>query len=269
MSMVVALFVPGDRPERFAKASASGADTAILDLEDAVAPDRKAVARDAVRDALRAGTIAYVRINTPASDDGAADLAMLAELADTGTLPPPILVPKVSGIEDIDLVRDVLPDAALVVLIESVDGLREAVNIARAPGVRALAFGAFDMCAELGARPTPEVLGPLRSQIILAARAGGVTAIDAPFLGLDDEAGLLADARRALDFGFDAKLAVHPSQVAPIKSVFAPTPDELARAHRIVAAAQIGGVSVVDGKMVDGPVFAAARRVLARAGEPV
>jgi citrate lyase subunit beta/citryl-CoA lyase len=165
------------------------------------------------------------------------------------------------------LVRRSLPDAAFVVLIESTAGLGNAEAIARAPGVRALAFGAYDLCAELGARPVAEVLAPLRSRIVVAARAAGVSAIDTPFLALDDDAGMADDARRSLEFGFDAKLAVHPKQIAPIKAAFMPAPAELARARRIVAAAQTGGVAVVDGAMVDAPIFAAARRVLSRAGE--
>lgn len=260
--MSVLLFVPGDRPERFAKAVDSGADAAILDLEDAVAPHRKADARAAVREALAGGLRAYVRVNPASSDLGRADLQMLVGLAPVG-----VLLPKAAGAHDVDFVRHVLPDAEVVALIESIDGLRHAEAIAAAAGVRALAFGAYDMCAELGARPVPEVLAPLRSQVVLAARAAGVAAYDTPFLVLEDEPALIADARRGLDFGFDGKLAIHPKQVAPIRAIFTPSAEDLDRARAIVRAAERGGVAVVDGAMVDAPVFAAARRVLARAGE--
>ncbi len=113
----------------------------------------------------------------------------------------------------------------------------------------------------------PEVLAPLRSQVVLAARAAGVAAYDSPFTALEDEAGLVADARRALDFGFDGKLAIHPKQVAPIRAIFSPSAEDLERARAIVAAAGRGGVAVVGGAMVDAPMVVAARRILARAGE--
>jgi citrate lyase beta subunit len=260
--MSVFLFVPGDRPERFTKAVDSGADAAILDLEDAVAPERKQVARVAVREALIAGLRALVRVNPASTDLGRADIAMLAGLA-----PAAVLLPKAGGSRDVDIVRDALPEVDVIALIESVEGLRNAHEIAATSGVRGLAFGAFDMCAELGARPVPEVLAPLRSLVVVAARGAGVAAIDTPFLALEDEAGLAADARRSLDFGFDGKLAIHPKQVAPIRAVFTPSAEDLERARLIVAAAERGGVAVIGGAMVDAPIFAAARRVLARAGE--
>jgi len=258
----VLLFVPGDRPERFAYAVASGADAAILDLEDAVSFDRKDAARASVREALAAGLRAYVRVNPAGSDAGRADLAMLAGLA-----PVAVMLPKAAGPEDVAAVSGALPHVEVVPLIESIDGLRHAVAIAAAAGVRAVAFGAYDMCAELGARPVPEVLAPLRSQVVLAARAAGVAAYDSPFTALEDEAGLVADARRALDFGFDGKLAIHPKQVAPIRAIFSPSAEDLERARAIVAAAGRGGVAVVGGAMVDAPMVVAARRILARAGE--
>ncbi len=260
--MSLLLFVPGDRPERFAKAVASGADAAILDIEDAVAADRKGVARDAVRAALQGGLRAYVRINPAGTPDGREDLTMLAGLTTLG-----VLLPKAGGPHDVDVVRHALPDANVVALIESVEGLRHADAIAAAPGVRALAFGAFDMCAELGARPVPDVLAPLRSHVVVAARSAGVAAIDTPYLALEDEEGLVADARRSLDFGFDGKLLVHPKQAAPVRAIFTPSAEDVERARAIMRAAKLGGVAVIDGAMVDAPVFAAARRVLARAGE--
>ena len=260
--MSVLLFVPGDRPERFVKAIESGADAAILDLEDAVAPHRKRVARAAVREALERGLRAYVRINPSGGDPGRADLAELA-----GCAPLAVMLPKAATADDVAAVRRALPGIPVVALIESIDGLRQADAIARAPGVAGLAFGAFDLCAELGARPVAEVLAPLRSAVVVAARSAGVAAYDTPFLALEDEAGLVADARRALDFGFDGKLAIHPKQVAPVRAIFTPSAEELERARAIVRAGHGGGVAVVDGAMVDAPIFAAARRVLARAGE--
>jgi len=260
--LIAALFVPGDRPERFEKAIASGADVAILDLEDAVGFERKEFARDAVARALSGGIDAWVRINPPAGEFGRLDLVRLS-----GLRPRRVMLPKAADAGDVALVRKAFPDVPVVALIESIDGLRHIDAIAAAPGLAALAFGAFDLCAEAGARPIPEVLAPWRSAIIVAARAAGIAAIDTPYLALDDEAGLAADSRRAVDFGFDAKLAIHPKQIAAIRAAFVPSPEELARAHRILEAARAGGVSVIDGAMIDGPIFAAARRVVARAGE--
>jgi citrate lyase subunit beta/citryl-CoA lyase len=257
--MSVWLFVPGDRPERFEKAVGSGADTAILDLEDAVAPGRKAFAREAVRTALRGGLQACVRINVAVSDAGTADLAMLAECP-----PRSVMLPKVSGPRDLDAARERLPALPFIALVESIDGMRRIEEIATTPGVTALAFGGYDLCAELGARPTPEVLAPWRSRTVFAARMAGIDAIDTPYVRLDDDAGLAEDARRAVDFGFDGKLAIHPKHVAPIRAAFIPDAAEVERARAIVAAASGGGVVRLDGVMIDAPLVAAASRVLSR-----
>jgi citrate lyase beta subunit len=264
----VALFVPADRPERFSKAVASGADIVLLDLEDAVAPGRKDAARRYVVEALAAGLQAWVRINSPRSDAGLRDVAALANVPAAG-----VMIAKTASAADVAAVRSSLGDAAaargplcdaaLIALIESIDGLRNIDAIAE--GVEALAFGGYDLCAELGARPVPEVLAPLRSRVVLAARAAGIAAIDTPFIALDDEAGLADDARRAVDFGFDGKLAIHPKHVAAIKKAFTPDPVEVDRARAILAAAHNGGVAVVDGTMVDAPLVRAAERVIARA----
>lgn len=257
---VTLLFVPGDRPERFDKAVASGADVAILDLEDAVAPDRKTVAREAVRAALARGLAACVRINAVGTDDAEADLAMLAARP-----PRSVMIPKAAGGADLERVRDMLHDTPAIAIVESIAGVRSLDAIASARSVRAVAFGGFDLCAELGARPTPETFAFYRAQVVLAARSAGIDAIDTPWVDIADEAGLAADARRAVDFGFDGKLAIHPKQVGPIAAAFTPGAAELERARAIVAAAAHGGVVKLDGVMIDAPLVTAARRVIARA----
>lgn len=258
---VVALFVPGDRPDRFAKAAGAGADRVIIDCEDAVSPDNKGMARDATRDALAAGFAAVVRINPPRTPFGAADLAAL-----TAHPPLAILVPKAGDPADIEAVRAVLPQTPVIALIESIAGIRALDRIAAADGIEALAFGGFDLCAELGARVTAEVVAPWRAQIVLAARAANVTVIDMPFLDIDDIVGLGEDAYRAVDFGFDGKFAIHPKQIATIRAAFVPDANEVARARAIVAAGARGGASSFEGTMIDAPVMAAARRVIERAG---
>jgi (S)-citramalyl-CoA lyase len=173
-----------------------------------------------------------------------------------------VLVPKVESVEDLKAVRI---DAPLIALIESVRGLRNIDEIAGFDKVIALDFGAFDLCAELGAQPTPEVLAPYRSMVVMAARLAHKLAHDAPFLGIGDEPGLRAESERAVAYGFDGKLAIHPSQVATIRAAFTPTDADVRHARAVLAAVEQGGVAVVDGKMVDPPLVASARRVLARA----
>jgi citrate lyase subunit beta/citryl-CoA lyase len=256
----VGLFVPGDRPDRFAKAAGSGADWIILDLEDAVPFDKKESARAAVREALQNGLRACVRPNAPASELGQADLAMLA-----GANPASLLIPKTRGPADVNIAREALPGVPIVALIESIDGIVHLDAIAASAGVEALAFGGYDLCAELGAVAEPEVLAAYRARVVFAARVAGITAIDTPFADLDDLAGLHADAVRAAHFGFDGKLAVHPKQVDVIAGAFFPSPDEIARARAVCDAAAGGGAMRVGSLMIDAPLLAAARRVLKRA----
>jgi len=254
---VIALFVPGDRPERFTKAVAA-ADVAILDLEDAVAPARRPAAREAVAAALAAGTTAWVRINPIGGDDADADLRALAAVP-----PAAVMLAKTGAAHDLEIVRARLPHTPVYALIETIAGIVELDAIAAARGLAGLAFGAYDLCAELGARVTPEVLTPWRARIVLAARRFGRAALDAPFAALGDADGLAADARRAADFGFTGKLAIHPAQVAVIRAAFAPTEAEIARARAIVAGFG-SGVGVIDGTMIDAPLLALARQTLAR-----
>jgi citrate lyase subunit beta / citryl-CoA lyase len=254
------LFVPGDRPDRFSKALASGADAVIVDLEDAVAADRKAIARDAVRTALEGGLRAYVRINSVSSPVGIADLEALAGCNVTG-----IVLPKAASAGEIAIVlRTMKTKTSVMALIESLQGMRNIEAIANAPGVASLAFGAYDFSSELGAQPLPEVLAPWRSRLIFEARAAKIAAIDAPFAGLSDQAQMAIEAKRASDFGFDGKLAIHPAQVPVIHQAFRPTAQEIARAKAIVGG-NTGGATKVDGEMIDGPLLESAKRTLARA----
>jgi len=261
------LFVPGDRHDRFEKALAGGAGAVIFDLEDAVAPERKALAREHVVEHLAhaagGGTRRLVRINGLRSRAGLEDL-----LAVAAARPDGIVVPKVESSGEVEIVAGALPGADVVAMVESVAGMERVEEIARASGLTALAFGCADLSAELGASLTWEPLAAYRARLVLAARAAGVAAIDAPFLSGDVRDGVAAgeEAARAVAAGFDGKLAIHPAQVEPIRTAFTPSPAELERARRIVAAAGNGGVAVVDGRMIDAPVVASARRVIARAG---
>ncbi len=261
------LFVPADRPERFAKARASGADAVIIDLEDAVAPEAKARARDALAPALDESAPLVVRINaagTPWFDD---DLELCRHPGVAA-----VMLPKAEGIDAVCAVvettyKDVLP------IIESARGLHEMPNIARVPGVIRLAFGSVDLALDLGIDCAPDgaeiELLVLRSQLVLASRLAGLAApVDGVSTAIDDLHRLHADTERARRLGFGAKLCIHPKQVVAVQAVFTPTPERLDWARRVCRAfASAGGSAVaVDGQMVDLPVVQRARAVLRSAG---
>ncbi|WP_428149662.1 HpcH/HpaI aldolase/citrate lyase family protein [Brevundimonas sp.] len=265
------LFVPGDRPDRFAKALASDADAICIDLEDAVAPEGKDAARAEVvaflRDpsaAARARTI--VRLNPLGSRDGLKDLLALGELAS----PPTLMLPKVEHPQTIADTLSALSShnaPSIIALIETARGLRNAGSIAEAPDVSALALGPVDLAAELGARFDETALNSLRLSLKLAATEAGVALLDGPTLDLDDSEALSRSAEAAAALGLDGKLAIHPNQIAAINAAFTPTPKAVAWSRRVIDAAQgQAGVFRLDGRMIDKPVIDAARRLLFRAG---
>jgi len=267
------LFFPGSRPELFAKAAATGAERVCLDLEDAVPAAEKDAARSAASRILTEGgegvARLVVRVNHPSTQDGGADLTALAGVAtDTGASLR-LLIPKVSGPADLGAVREALGRCVdrteLVAMIETVRGLSDAERIAASPGVSALLFGGFDLSLELGASPGWESLLYARSRVVVAARLGGVAAIDMPFLGVGNPDGLASEAGRARRLGFDGKAAIHPEQVATIADAFGHTPAEVRRARRIEEESRDRGAGafLLDGEMVDRPILEAARRIVA------
>jgi citrate lyase subunit beta / citryl-CoA lyase len=257
------LFVPADRPERYAKALASGADVVIVDLEDAVAP----AAKDSARAALAAwldggGSGVAVRINDAASAGFEADLAIAAR---SGVVA--VVVAKAEGAGVLARVRAAAPAAALLPLIETAAGIDRLGEIAAAPGVHRLVFGSIDLQLDLGIEGEGDELLMFRSQLVLASRLAGLEApVDGVSTAIDDAAAIGADTRRARRLGFGAKLCIHPRQVAAVHAAFAPSADELAWAERVVAAADgaAGGAVAVDGRMVDRPVVLRARVLLSR-----
>lgn len=255
------LFVPGNRPERFEKALASGASIVCVDLEDAVPDDAKAEAREAALAALGHERLA-LRINGVTTRAGLEDLLALA---DAGRDPALLFIPKVESAAELAVVRGAVGDAIrLAPLIETVAGLNAAQAIASAPGVAALMFGGGDFAAELGVPLSWEPLLTARSLLVMAASAAGVPAIDVPWIALDDAAGLETETRRAKALGFDAKAAIHPAQVATIDAVFRPSADELAEAEAATRAFAEGGGAAVrfNGKMLEEPVMRRYRRML-------
>jgi len=267
------LFVPGIRPERFAKALASGADAVVLDLEDSVPANAKQAAREAARDAwaeLRgAGVALVVRINAPEGAWGADDIEWLARLG----RPAAVMVPKVESADALDRVTAALPGIALLPLIESAAGYATLPEIAAAAGVSRLVIGHIDFMADTGIQCSagePE-LASLRFAVAMATRLNRLApAVDGVTVAIDDEAKLREDTARALRFGFGAKLCIHPRQVAIVHDVMAPSADDIDWAQRVIAAdAAAGGAATqVDGRMVDLPVVLQARRTLARARLP-
>ena len=257
------LFVPGTRPDRFAKALAAGAHAVIIDLEDAVAPADKETARAAVAAALPLPQPVLVRINaagTPWFDD---DLRLCRRAGIGG-----VVLPKAEDPAVVERMRAAVgPDAAIYPLIETAQGLWNALAIARAAGVTRLLFGSIDFQVDLGV--SDDELAHYRSQLVLISRVAELPApVDGVTTAIDDAAALARDVARARALGFGGKLCIHPRQVGPVNAAFRPGADEIAWAQRVVAAdaAADGAAVAVDGRMVDRPVLLKARRILASAG---
>jgi citrate lyase subunit beta / citryl-CoA lyase len=255
------LFVPGNRPERFDKASASGADAVIIDLEDAVAPPDKDDARDAVAAWLAAGGTAWVRINGRETDWFARDLALLAAPGLRG-----VVLPKAERADDLAaLAAHMRHGVPLMPLVETALGLWNAAALASAPGVTRLAFGSIDFQLDTGIGGDGDELLFARSQLVLVSRvAGCLPPVDGVTVELNDVAVLAADVERARRLGFGGKLAIHPKQVDGINAGFLPPAAEIQWAQRVVTAAAAAGDNAVrvDGKMIDRPVIERARAIL-------
>jgi citrate lyase subunit beta/citryl-CoA lyase len=262
------LFVPGDRPERFDKALASGSDAVVIDLEDAVAPPGKPGARAIVASMLgrtRARERIVVRINDRSAPWFEDDLAMLRDARAHA-----LMLPKAERAADIEDVRAVCPAIAVLPLIETARGVLAVDALAAAAGVQRLVFGTIDFALDMDLQgPLAATLGLdfAASRLALASRAAG---LQPPVAGvtvdIDDEAALKADLDRARAHGFGAKLCIHPRQIAPVHARLAPSADELSWAQRVLAAAAAGGAAVqLDGRMIDKPVIERARRIVQRA----
>lgn len=264
------LFVPGSRPERIRKAIEAGADAVIIDLEDAVAPADKSTARESLHAgwaeyASRAqamGVTLLLRINASDTPWQEADVAACQALGVEN-----IVVPKAGDGALLARIAAAMPGAWLYPLLESAEGFERLREVARAPGVVRLLFGSVDLMLDLGIGDADLPLHYFRSRIVLHSRLAGLAApVDGVCVDLQNAAMLKAEVQRARDFGFGAKLLIHPKQVEAVRPGFAPSPEELAWAWRVVAAAADGAAVAVDGKMVDRPVLLQAERLLARAG---
>ncbi|VIO79480.1 (3S)-malyl-CoA thioesterase [Bradyrhizobium ivorense] len=282
------LFVPADSERKFAKADGIGADALILDLEDSVAPSRKAFARDAVKNLLGGGPRNWsflVRINPFGTGLTLEDLAAVVRPGLDG-----ILIPKVNGIEDVDLVShyvDALEVAngvppghvkLLTVATETPAAMIGFSGYSRKNRrLVALTWGGEDLSAALGALTPREADGSwtfpyqvARAQCLFAAGAADAAALETLYVDFRDQQGLAESCRIARRDGFVGRIAIHPDQVATINTCFTPSDDDLAHARRVVAAfaaAPDVGTVGIDGKMYDIPHLVAAKRTLASVGE--
>ncbi len=226
------LFVPGNRPERFAKALDSGADCIILDLEDAVALADKPAARAAIaqwaQDALtqesQTRARVWVRINEVASPEFALDIALLQSLFLGSDLSPQVMLPKCESVDQVATLCNGLPEGARVLpLIETARGMVALNDIAKTPNVHRLAFGALDYMVDLHIPADSPALGFAAAQIAIASRAAGLPAPLAGVTSALDSAQVTADTLAARALGFGAKMCIHPTQVAAVRQAFAPS----------------------------------------------
>jgi len=282
--MTTWLFVPGDRPERFARARAAGAQEVICDLEDAVAASAKVQARANVAGWLADGGSAWVRINPVTTAEHTADVRALVGLPGLRGF----VLPKAESPDDLTGFEQ-----PVVALVETAFGVHRAFDLAAVPTVHRLALGSIDLAADLGAQETDAALLLARSTLVLASRVAARPApIDGVTVALRDADRVRADAARARELGFGGKLCVHPAQIEPVMQGFAPDRRELAWARAVLAGADgagstgtasaandsigngsgrsesvgagsgEGGARRVDGVMVDRPVLERARRIL-------
>lgn len=274
-----ALYMPASNPRAIAKARSLACDVVILDLEDAVAPDEKAAARDRVVAEVGTGGFGtrelVVRINALDTPWGADDIAALRSIGIDA-----VLVPKISGAADLAAVRAALgtDGPPIWAMIETCGGVLELPAIARAAAgsrLTALIAGTNDLAKELRCLPGVDrmPLIPALMAIVTAARAAGLVALDGVCNALDDPARLAAEAEQGVGLGYDGKTLIHPAQIAVANTAFGPAPDQLEWAQTVVAAFADGatadkGAIRLNGEMVERLHLAEAEAMLAQADQP-
>lgn len=278
------LFFPGNNAGMLLNADFLGADSMILDLEDAVAPTEKDSARILVRNAIRDLGFTHeviVRINPVESPYWQKDLACIVPVK-----PDMIMPTKVSSAQDVKLISEAIAEeekkagleigaVKLIPLIETALGVEKAFEIASAdPRVSAIFLGGEDLTADLQCKRTKEgtEIFYARSRMVMAARAAGIDVYDTPWTDVEDYEGLIADAKFAKSLGFSGKSSISPRHVRFINRVFSPTDEEIRYAKDVFdciekAKAEGKGVVSLRGKMIDAPIVARAEQVLAAAEE--
>ncbi len=262
------LYIPGAKQRALEKAAGLATDAIIFDLEDAVAPETKAEARNTLAAALR--DIDYgprakiVRINALDTEWGPDDIAALAGLALDG-----VLLPKVNGATDIEVLAAAMPKAPLWAMMETPLGVLHAGEIAAHPRMAGFVMGTNDLAKELGSTGRGALTTALQT-CLLAARAEGRVAVDGVFNAFRDADGLRGECIEGRDLGFDGKTLIHPDQLAIANEIFAPDAAAIDLARRRIDAFEAAqaageGVAVVDGAIVENLHVETARRTLARA----
>ncbi|MER5944574.1 CoA ester lyase [Streptomyces sp. NPDC001904] len=257
------LYVPGDRPDVVAKALGSGADVVLVDLEDAVAPDRKAYALDATAELLadRHDVPVHVRVNALDGPLAEREVRRLSGLPGLDAL----RLPKVTGPADLARVADWAGAAPpLYALLESALGIEHAFGIAAHPSVHGIALGEADLRADLGVADAAG-LSWVRGRAVVAARAAQLPPPpQSVYPDIRDTAGLARSCAEGRALGFLGRTAIHPRQLPVIEEAFRPTEAEVAAAHDIIDAAALdaGALALADGRFVDAAVVAGAHRVL-------
>lgn len=265
-----ALFTPGNRPDRLHKALASPADVVIADLEDAVGVADKATARTSVTQFLaEAHRPVIVRINPVTTAAGQTDQEAIAAAIEHGSVDSAkvaIMIPKFQL--DDDLVNSInrLPAGVSIIgLIETVQGVFDACELAQLAGVVRLALGAADLSAEIGCAPEGQPINSSRSTVVMSSVAAGIyPPFDTPCFDFTDQTVMGQHGQRALKDGFGGSLCIHPRQLEPVKAAFQPTREQIEWAKKVTAADD--GASAIDGQMIDAPVIRQAQAVLDRAG---
>ena len=278
------LFVPASSERFFAKAQSSQADSLIFDLEDAVTPERKAIARETLKDVLSdrgfdrfERTVRINDLDTPYFLD---DVLAMVEAGADG-----LVVPKTNTIEGIRFVDKLVSLAeersgrepgsvVLLPLIEQPQAIGNAFNLAQAsPRLAGMAFGHGDFSLAMGIQAAPSIDGIVlhaRCQVVTAAKSAGIVPIDNVYLDIPDVEGLVAETRQGKQLGYEGKACIHPNQVEPVNAVYTPTAEEVAYARDLVAAfegavAEGKGAVAFQGRMIDGPIADIERIVLERA----
>ncbi|MCQ4332651.1 CoA ester lyase [Natronomonas sp. F2-12] len=272
------LFSPGDEPELMRKAPATGADTVVFDLEDAVAPERKAAAREAVNGVLTDPSFdpdceVCVRVNP----DREAAIDDIEGIAAGSPRIDSVMLPKAESAGDVYELSEAIEghghgyDLPVLAICESAQGILNAEAIAGADPVGAVLFGAEDLAADVGATRTEEGIevSHARQHVVLAAGAAGVDAIDTLVTDIEATDRLREETAFARRLGYDGKIAIHPAQVGVINGAFTPEPEEIEWARTVLSAAEEAdasgrGVFRVDGEMIDAPLIARAEDIVER-----
>ena len=265
------LYIPGSKERALDKARSLPVDAIIFDLEDAVAPDEKAQARETLAAALAEGGYGarkrIVRINGLDSDWGADDAAATVDMDCDA-----VLLPKVETPEDVERLARVVPDLPVWAMMETPGGCLNAAAIAAHPKLQGFVMGTNDLAKDLGARGRPDRL-PMMTALqmcLMAARSRGLICLDGVYNAFKDADGLRAECAQGRDLGMDGKTLIHPAQVEIANEVFGPSTEDIALAERQIAAfdeavARGEGVAVVDGRIVENLHVATARATLAKA----